>query len=367
MFGNVFKRRPKKFLGVDIGTTCIRVVETKREGKTLTLGNYGEFSLSFSSERPFRAFKENVLLLSNRDIAQALQTICLEAGIQTKETNFSIPDFSTFFTNIELPSMRKEELSQAVKYEVRPYIPLPLSEITLDWAIIEGETSKTPLKILVAAISNDIISQYKEVAVLSNLKLKVMEPEVFSLARPLVKNEKEKKILSLIDIGARTTTCSILDQGVFKISHSFYIGGNELTEVLTKSLDIGYNKATELKKRQGLLNREATGLISAKEGFKKPNVREILLPLIDSILGEIKKVFRDFYQNEGKEIEKVILAGGTALLPGLKEYFAAGLKKEVVIINPFLGLAYPPILEEVLKKMGPAYAVAVGAALKGFE
>jgi len=360
MFRNFLKLRPKKFLGIDIGTSFIRVVELKRKGNNPYLENYGDLGISSASkEKDFRVFDGENLLLSEKDIAQTLQSIFLEAGIETREANFSIPDFCTFFTNFELPVMAKEEVEQAVKYEVRPYVPLPLSEITLDWIITAGETSKTPLKILAVAIPNDVISQYQEIANLSGARLKFLEPEAFALARILQKNingEKETKVISLIDIGARSTTCSIIDNGTLRRSYSFNLAGNELTEVLARSLNLEYNKAEELKIKYGLLNPN-----------NNQNTRNILLPLINSILEEIKKVFREFYQEEGKETEKVVLAGGLALLPGLKEYFSAELKKEVVAVDPFANFSYPPVLEQVLKTRGPSYAVAVGAALKGFE
>ncbi len=66
-------------------------------------------------------------------------------------------------------------------------------------------------------------------------------------------------------------------------------------------------------------------------------------------------------------MEKIVLAGGTALMPGLKEYFSEELKKEVEIANPFSNIIFPPILTETLKEMGPAYAIAVGLAMKGLE
>lgn len=357
MLRNIFKLRPKKFLGIDVGTSSIRIVEIGRRGQTHKLENYGEVGLSFVREGPFRVYKKDTLLLSNKKIARTIQSICKEAGIQTKEVNFSIPDFCSFSTSFELPPMSKEEIPEAVRYEVRPYIPLPLPEITLDWSIIEGEVSKTPLKILVVAIPNDIISQYQEIAHLSNLNIRILEPEVFSLARSLIKDKEKGKIIGLIDIGARSTTCSVLEKGVLKTSHSFNIAGNELTEIIARSLNIDYNKAEELKKK--------SGLISNKSG--KKDVRQTILALIDSILEEVKKIFRDFYQSEGKEIEKIILAGGTALMPGLKEYFSAELNKEVVIADPFSGIACLPILSDTLKAMGPSYAIAIGAAFKGLE
>jgi type IV pilus assembly protein PilM len=359
MLGNIFKFKPKKVLGIDIGTSSIKVVELSRRGKTKKLENYGELGTLIFNDKPFRVFEKDTLFLSDQDIAKAIQIICEEAGIQIKEAVFSIPDFCSFFTSFQLPVMDEEEINEAIRYEVRSYIPVPLSEVTLDWVITEGTASKTPLKILVVAVLNDVITQYQKIADLAGLKVKILEPETFALARSSVRKEDAKKIISLIDIGARSTTCNILEQGVLKISYSFNMGSNELTQLLAKSLNIGYNKAEVIKRKRGLI------LESDDTGEK--NIKEILLPLLDSIIREIKKTFRDFYTNEGKEIEKIILGGGIALMPGLKDYLAGELQKEVEITNPFWNIVYLPLLEEVLRKKGPSYAIAVGLASKGFE
>ncbi|MFH1656680.1 MAG: type IV pilus assembly protein PilM [Candidatus Nealsonbacteria bacterium] len=355
-----FRFGSKNFLGVDIGTSSIKIIELSKQGKEIKLENYAEVKTSLARKKVIKPFKKNNLLLSDQNIAKAIQSIFKEAGIQTKEVNFSIPDFSTFFTTFEIPAMSKEEIPETVKYEVRPYIPLPLSEITLDWSVVKGEPGKTPLKILVVAIPNEIVSQYRTIASLAGLKLKALEPEAFALVRA-VSDKDEKKVSALIDIGARSTTCTILDQGILKISHSFNVASNQLSEQLANSLNIDYNKAEELKRRYGL------GIVSedTKEEYK--DIRNILIPMVDALIEEVKKIFRDFYQNEGKEIEKIILAGGLAFMPNLKEYFFAELKKEVIVANPFVKISHSSVLEKTLKQEGPSYAVAVGLALKGLE
>ncbi len=212
------------------------------------------------------------------------------------------------------------------------------------------------------AIPNDIVSQYREIAHLANLNLRILESEVFALARASIKNVKEKKVIGLIDIGARSTTCSVVEEGVLKISHSFNTAGNQLTEIIARSLNIDYNKAEEIKKKHGLITPPAGDLPKGDN-----NVRKILIPLIDSILEEIKKAFRNFYLKEGKEIEKIVLAGGLVSMPGLKEYFSTELKKELDVANPFSNIACPAILANTLKEIGPNYTVAMGLAMKGLE
>lgn len=356
----MFGFRPKNFLGIDIGISSIKIVELSKKGNKRALENYGEADTSLTHGSPFKSYQENSLILSDRNIAKAIFSICGEMKTSAKEVSFSIPDFSTFFTNFKIPTMSENEIPEAIKYEVRPYIPLPLSEITLDWIITGGEVGKTPIDMLVVAIPNDIIGQYQEIAKISNLKLKSLEPEVFSLARIVARNG-EKGVIGIIDIGSRSTTCSVMGNGTLKMSHSFNIAGNELTERLSNSLGIDYDKAEELKRECGLSIDKKINI----NGYQ--DIRGILTPSIDMILDQAKKVFRKFYQEKGEEIEKVVLSGGMSWLPGLKEYLFVEFKKEVAILNPFLNISYPSVLKDALIKKGPFYAVSVGLALKGLE
>lgn len=352
---------PQKFVGIDIGTSSIKVVEMSSWAGRKNLENYGEVLAEALYKKPFRTFEKSTLLLSNKDISRAIKAIMEEADIKSHRVAFSIPDFSTFFTTFELPPMSEEEIPQAVKTEAKRYVPLPLGEVILDWQLInKPKRNKTEnLKILLVAVPNEVIDQYQRIATNLELKLSALEAEVFGLVRSLIRKE-EKGVIALVDIGARSTSCSIIEKRVLKVSRSFDISGDNLTERVSKGLSLGYKVAEELKKKYGIST-------SPEEG-EGNNVREILIPLIDLVVREIDKIFMSFHLKEKKEVEKIILAGGTAFLPGLLEYFRDYFtKKEVVIANPFSKIFFPPILEKTLKEMGPSYAIAVGMALRGVE
>jgi type IV pilus assembly protein PilM len=365
---------PKKSLGIDIGTSSIKIVELSRWGERRKLENYGEIASSALYQRPFRTFEKNTLSLSGQDVSRAIKAVIEEAKIKTCRAVFSLPDFSSFFTSFELPPMTEAELSQAVRHEASRYVPLPLAEVTLDWQVIEGEFSnqahrqagqkKTKLKVLLVAVPNEVINQYRKIAETSGLKLLALEAEVFGLLRSLI--GEEKKIVLLVDIGAQSTTSSIVEKGRLKMSYSFDMSGNELTKVISKGLGVDYKTAENLKERYGILTLPSSAGV-LQPPSPAPEVREILLPLVDVILKEVEKISQNFYQTEGKEIQKIILAGASTSLPGLREYFQNYFKKEIETANPFSSLFYPPILEETLKEMGNSYAIAVGVALRGLE
>jgi type IV pilus assembly protein PilM len=363
---NFFKAASKNCLGIDIGTSSIRIVEISSAGKKRKLENYGELCSKIFSEKPFKAIQQNSCVLSSKEIAKIILAVNKEAKIKTTKAVFSIPDFSSFFTWFDLPPMSEEELSSAVQYEARHHIPFPLSEVVLDWQIIKGKISKKNkenLKILLVSVPKKVINQYKEVAILAKLELLAMEAEVFGLARALILSEnfgaqfEKNQVVPIIDIGAQSTTVSIIDNGVLKISHSFDMAGNGLTERLAQGFNLDSQKAEGLKQKYGFIDNPEFG----KE------IRKILLPLVDLILVEIQKVCRNFQQVEGKKVQKIIIAGGTAIVPGLKEYFSKYLNTPIEIADPFSTLSYPSILEDRLKKIGPLYAVAAGAAMRGIE
>ncbi len=358
-----FKVISKKCLGIDVGTSSVKIVELSRVRERRKLENYGEITAKALYKEPFRTFDKSTLLFSNQNIARAIRAILEETKIITRRAIFSIPDFSSFFTNFELPTMTQEELPQAITYEAKRHVPMPLREVTLDWQIINERISQNKqagYNILLVAVPNEIINQYKDIAQMSGLELFALEAEVFGLLRSSSPKEQTEPI-ALVDIGAQTSTCSIIDNKVLKSSHSFDLSGNELTEVISKSLDIDYQTAEKLKEKYGLLSNQRLGLSQEKQ------TREILLPLIDAILREIDNISKSFYESQKKEVKKIILAGASALLPGLKDYCQDYFKKEIEIANPFSDIFYTPILEKKLREMGPSYAITVGIALRGLE
>jgi type IV pilus assembly protein PilM len=355
---NIFKNPlkmffPKKMLGIDIGTGAIKIVELSRWGEGKTLENYGEIKSAALYKEPFRDMEKGSYLLSNYFIARAIEAVLDEARIRTKEAIFTIPDFQCFSTSFELPPMSKAELADAVYYAAPQYIPLPISETTLDWKLIKGEPDKkTPLKIFLVAIPSQVVQDYQKIAALAGLTLYAVESEVMGLARALAK--KKEECTCLVDMGMQSTTITIVYRGNVKKSYSFDFASSQLTHAVASVLSVENNQAEDLKIKEGLISSQ-------------PNVRETLYLLIDPLLIEIKRVIMDFFQEENKEVDAVYLTGGASVMPGLRDYVQETLKKRTEIPNCFDDLLYPPILGESLRKMAPRFSAATGVALGGLD
>lgn len=345
---------PKKMLGIDIGTSSIKIVELSRWGGGRTLENYGEIKAAALFKEPFQGLEKGSYLLSSYFASRAIQAILEEAKVKTRAAIFAIPDFSTFYVSFDLPPMSEREIPDAVRFNAPQYIPLPISETTLDWRVISGAPGekKSNLKVLLIAVANQVVQEYKRIAQMAGLELYALEAEALSVVRSLVKDNK--KNVCVIDIGVQSTTVNIVEKGVLKKSYSFDFAGSQLTNAIASALDKSQTEAEEIKNKEGLLSSQK-------------NISEPLYLLVDPLLIEIKKITSEFLQFEGKEIEEIYLTGGTANLPGLKEYFSEALKKRVQVPNCFADFLYPPILNETLKELAPRFSVAVGVAMGGLE
>jgi len=345
---------PEKMVGIDIGTSAIKVVEVSRWGQGKTLENYGQIRSSSLYKEPFRNVEKGSYLLSNYFVSRAIKAVLEEAKIKTKAVIFSIPDFSTFCSTFELPPMTAAELPEAVYYNAQQYVPLPITETTLDWKLIEGTPGdkKSALKIFLVTIPNQTVHDYQSVALQAGLDLYAVEAEAIGLARALVR--ENKGCVCLVDIGVQSTTVNIVERQNLKKSYSIDFAGSQLTYSISTVLGLARAEADELIKQEGLTS-------SRKE------ISKTLYLLVDPLIMEVRKMLSDFYQQEGKEVEVIYLTGGTAGLPGLKEYFAEVLKKKVEIPNCFSEFLYPPILGKTLEKLAPSFSAATGVALGGLE
>ncbi len=332
----------KHTVGIDIGTYSIKIVELK--GKELT--NYAYLQTLTPAQASQATFARHGDFLNLEEAAQLIRAMLDEAQIKSKETFFSIPDFATFFTTFSLPPMKLEELKEAVKYEAPRHIPLPLSEVTLDWEHIP--TSQNSIKVLLVAVPNKIIEQYRLLAHKLNLHLRALEAEVFALKRALSSSQREVKVYILMDIGHRSTTISIVDNDTIKFSYTTDFGGEEINKILKEQLNIQSAEADYIKRKFGLTQNSI--------------LRELLIPLADKLVQEVRNVINQYYVEEKKSPSKIILSGGGSLLKGLDKFLQQKLKTQVSFANPFTSLIYPQKLETVLSKLGPEFTIAVGIA-----
>jgi len=356
-----FKKKPKSYLGIDIGTSSIKVVQLKRQEIKPKLETYGFLETYGSIKLTTTPIQTSSLKILDDQVASMLEKLLKETEVTTNFAIMSIPVFSTFSAIMELPEMPESEIASAINYEARQYIPIPLDEVVLDWSIIGKKTRNsikgatnpiTKLQILLLAIPKELARKYTNITEMLGLELKVLEAEPFSLVRSLVGEDKAPIII--IDIGRRTTSINIIDKGYVMTSRAIDTSGDEFTKVLNLGLNIDFYRAESLKKDIGLTGCNGEAQIS-----------KIMFPVVDIIASETQRLIDLYFRRNSKRIEKIILSGGSARLPGLVDYFAKTFGLACFIGNPWKRVIYPEVLKPTLREIGSYFSVAVGLAMRG--
>ncbi len=374
----LFKGKSKTSLGVDIGASAIKLVELQKEDERYELMNYAIYSLAGHLRENKYQTGNKSFFLSTKEIAKALKTSMKQAGIETKKAYFSIPVAFSFSTVINFPEMPESELASAVSYEAQKYVPVPISEVVLDWSIIghlktersevkssdsgpsefndsknnEAKTNNkeriNSLQVLLVAVPKKLIENYKEISELAGLKTEAMEEETFSLSRALVGNDKSTIVL--VDLGARSMNVSIIDEGRIWLSHNLEVGGIKLTKEIANRLGMDISEAEKIKKQ-----------LSQKMDDIK--IKGIVHDVMGPAMFEIKRIIESYQKKYSKKVDKCILAGGGSRIADFENYLSNKVGLDVSLGSPFARMVYPQELKPILGQMGFSLAVAVGSAM----
>lgn len=341
-------------LGIDIGASSIKVVQIKRKGGRAVLQTYGEIALGpYGNTEIGRATK-----LSPGQIGEALKDVLLESSVSTKSSAISIPMRSSMVSVFKMPKMKDKQLSQMIPIEARKYIPVPISEVTLDWFVVPGaedDEEQKFLETMVVAIHNNILSDYSQIVKSANLNTSFFEVEMFSTARAVLDTAYNNPVM-IIDVGAGATKVYVAERGIIRDSHIVNKGSQDITLNISRSLNVTVDYAEKMKRNYG-----------GNEPKQDEEIRQIIDLIMDPIFSDARNFLLNFQKKYNKSISKVLLVGGGVLLEGLVEKAQEKLSVEVAHGNPFEKIETPAFLEDILKETGAAFTVAIGLAIRKLQ
>lgn len=369
-FTSLFQKKNASVIGIDIGSSAIKVVQIRKKGGKAVLETYGALALG-----PYAGVSVGKATnLPSEKLVTALNDIIKEAKITTNRGGIAIPFSSSLMSVIEMPEVSQKQLETMVPLEARKYIPVPISEVSLDWSIIPKDKLKTDhapsleenekakaqrvgkVEVLVVAIHNDTIAEYQDIVKKANLDANFFEIEIFSTMRSVLDQSPEP--IMILDIGAASTKLYIVERGGIRVSHTINRGSQDITSAISASLGVSVEQA-EIMKR-------TIGYASGASGEGK-DVSSLVSLTLDFIFSEARRVMFTYQQKYQKNISKVVLVGGGAAMKGVGEIAKNNLQTEVVTGDPFSKIEAPAFLVDVLRNNGPEFAVALGIALRRLQ
>ncbi|HVZ75823.1 MAG TPA: type IV pilus assembly protein PilM [Candidatus Paceibacterota bacterium] len=360
-FSKLFSQESKSVLGVDIGTSSIKVVQLRREKGRVLLETYGAIALG-----PYAGVEiGRATSLPAEKIAEALKDVIREANVTTQDAAVSIPYSSSLISIIKLPATVEKQLAQVVPIEARKYIPVPINEVLLDWFVVSGGSSGTKssepgkIDVLLVAIHNDTIAKFRSIASDASLAVAFFEIEVFSAVRAALDHGLAP--VAVIDMGAATTKFYVVERGLIHESHIINHGSQDLTLAASRALGVTVAQAEELKRKVGLMPGPE------QMNDQTQNLVQSLQLSLGPLMSELSRTVVGYEQRTNQTLGNLVVTGGGAGLKGFKQFAQTKIQNEIRLADPFSKAQAPAFLEGILKEAGPEFAVAVGLALRRLQ
>lgn len=353
---SIFNPKLRPLIGLDISSTSVKMVELVDAGK-------GQPRVERYAIEPLP--KDAVVdgnFASLETVAEVIQRCWKRLGTTTRYVAMALPTAAVITKKITLPAnLREEEMEVQVESEANQYIPFALEEVNLDFQVI-GPAPSNPddVEVLLAASRKEKVEDRVGVAEVAELKPVVMDVEAYAIqsAYELVvmqlPNGGKDQIVALIDVGAAAMKITIMrnDQQLYGREQAF--GGGQLTDEIMRAYGMSVEEAESLK----------------RSGTPPDNYEaEILHPFLENLAQEVARGLQFFFTSTPYgEVHHIILAGGSALIPGVAEIVGQRTGVNTLLADPFAGMAVSPrIRAKQLAADAPSLMVACGLALRKFD
>ncbi len=351
----LFTKKANTLLGIDISSTSVKLLELSRSGSRYRVEAYAVEPLPANA-----VVEKNIAELEG--VGQALQRVVAKAKTGCKSAVVAVSGSAVITKIIEMDAgLSDEELENQLKIEADQYIPYPLEEVAIDFEV-QGPAPRSPgrAEVLLAACRKENVEIREAALALAGLTAKVVDVEAYALERsygllaPQLGAAHGELTVAVVDIGATMTTLSVLHNGRTIYTREQLFGGRQLTE--------------EIQRRYGLSPEEA-GLAKKQGGLPDDYDSEVLLPFKEAVVQQVSRSLQFFFAaGQFHDVDCILLAGGTASIPGLDHMIQQKIGTQTLVANPFADMALSSKVNAgALASDAPALMIACGLALRSFD
>lgn len=353
---SIFNPKSKPLIGVDISSSAVKMVELSGNGKD------GYRVERYTIEVLSKDVVADGNIINLEEAAESVRRAWKRMATTTRNVALALPVASVITKKIVLPAgQREEEMEVMVESEANQYIPFPLEEVNLDFQVIgAAPSSPDDVEVLIAASRKEKVEDRVAVAEAAGLKPLVMDVEnlaslaAFDLVARQLPEGGQDQIIALVDAGAFVTSLTVLRNGQQVYAKEQAFGGSQLTQDVARHYGMSYEEAEAAKRANSL-----------PENFES----ELLRPFVENLALEVSRALQFFFTStQFNKIDRIVMTGGCASIPGLDEIISTKTQVPTLIANPFAGMA---VSDRVRAKMlvgdGSALMVACGLALRRFD
>ena len=353
--GDLFKHKQPVVLGLDISSTAIKLLELGQNGDRLRVESYAVEPLPANS-----VIEKNIADVEA--VGDAIKRAVKRSASRTKLAAVAVAGSAVITKIIAMPaSLSEDEMEQQIELEADQYIPYPLEEVNLDFEVIgPSENDPERIDVLLAASRSENVDIRIAAIEIAGLKAKIVDVEAyamenaFSLLIPQLPEQGIDQTIAVIDIGATMTTLNVMHDRKTIYTREQVFGGKQLTE--------------EIQRRYGLSYEEA-GMAKRQGGLPDNYGPEVLEPFKDAMTQQVSRSLQFFYgSSQYNNVDHIVLAGGSAMIPGIDEMIANKLGVHTSVANPFTNMTLASrVKAQSLSNDAPALMIAAGLAMRSFD
>ena len=340
----------KKVLGLDIGTSSIKLAELDISRRGAQLQAFG-----FVPTPPGCINAGEIL--NPTELSFAIRRLVGEGKTKTKKAGDGMWGNSGIVKKITLPRIEPKMVAEQVRFEAEQYIPFDINEVSLDYHIIDPKGSSEAMDLLLIAAQNEVVNQYSLAISGGGLETSVIDVSGFAFANCYEANygRTPGEAVVLINVGAGITNFVVVANGDVIFNRDVPVGGLNYTNEIHKEMGITVPEAESLK------------LSAVSRGEVPEEVNAIISSTNEGIADEIRSGY-DFFMASSMGITplKGFVTGGSSAMPGLIEGIGRTLGFSVEVFNPFRRIGYNArrLDPTYLAQISPFVAVAIGLGLR---
>ena len=352
---DLFKPKKPPVVGLDISSTAIKLLELGKSGDRLRVESYAVEPLP-----PNSVIEKNIADVEA--VGEAIKRAVKRSGSRTKFAAAAVAGSAVITKTIAMPAaLTEEDMEQQIQLEADQYIPYPLEEVNLDFEVL-GPTENDPerVDVLLAASRSENVDVRVAAIELAGLKPKIIDVEAyaienaFSMLAPQLPEQGIDQTIAVVDVGATMTTLNVM---------------HDLKTIYTREQVFGGKQLTEENQRRYGLSYEEAGMAKRQGGLPDNYVAEVLEPFKDAMAQQVSRSLQFFFSSSHySNVDHIVLAGGSAMIPGIDEMIADKLGVHTSVANPFTNMTLASrVKAQSLSNDAPALMIACGLAMRSFD
>ncbi|NNF06259.1 MAG: type IV pilus assembly protein PilM [Candidatus Eisenbacteria bacterium] len=343
----MFFKRQKPMVGLDIGSSSIKVVQCESRAGEVHLQDYGTAEL----------LPEAIVdgeIMDRQLVVETIQNLWESKGISAKSVSTAVSGRAVIVKKIQMERMAPEDAREAIQWEAEQHVPYDINDVSLDFQILEGNSDPKQMDVLLVAAKREHLVAHADLIRQAGLDPLIIDVDAFAVQNIMSMNYdlSPEDVLAMVNIGAEVTNINVVQNGMPLYTQDVSLGGASFVEALQKTFNISHAEA-----------------LAAVKGEEQPNfdMQQVVETVAEDLAVAIER--SGLYlksAGETEEIDRVLITGGGTRVPGVVEFLNNRIEPSVEVADPLRRIHFDPVLfgDKRPEEISPSLTVGLGLALR---